>query len=50
VEGAAAEMAVGRPSAATFAVEVVKMVERIEIAMNVVAEFVTAAKKTPKHR
>ena len=49
-EEAVAEMVAERPSAVTFAVEVVRMAENIEKMSVVVAGSVIGAKKTPKHR
>jgi hypothetical protein len=49
-EEAVAERVAERPSAATFVVEVVRMVENIEKMRVVVAGSVIGAKKTPKHR
>lgn len=50
VAGMLAEMAAERPSAATFAVEVVRTVGNIEKMCVVAAGSVIGAKKTPKHR
>jgi hypothetical protein len=49
-EEAVAEMVAERPSAATSAVEVVRMAENIEKMSVVVAGSVIGVKKTPKHR